>query len=183
MRISWGLFICEPVHGDMHDGGRYYYQVQQTIEMMMRPDRRHKPDALVFLFLFVGLGMIATSIAHAENYLYGEPDVLSTVHGISASERTEFQSGLRSNPHNSWLLPGSGITRTSFRGGMAHLQFDSSDDDNVAAALPANTRFTLSMGLEENTLLGTSGTASYIDTQQWYDRYRPMLYFSIGHRW
>jgi hypothetical protein len=66
---------------------------------------------------------------------------------------------------------------------MAHIQFDSSDENDVSSVLPGNTRFTLSMGLEENDLLNLPGTTNDIDSQEWYERYRPMLYLSIGHRW
>ena len=149
----------------------------------MRLNRQHKPDSLVILFLFVGMGMLVTSIAHAENYLFGEPDALVSISGIGTSNRLEFQSDVLSTKQNNWLLPGTSATRTSFKGGMAHIQFDSSDENDVSSVLPGNTRFTLSMGLEESDLLNLPGTANDLDSQEWYERYTPMLYLSIGHRW
>jgi hypothetical protein len=127
--------------------------------------------------------MIVTSIVHAENYLFGEPGVLSSELGTATNNRLEFQSDLLSSKQSSWLLPGNSATRTTFKGGMAHIQFDSSDDSDVSGMLPVNTRLTFSMGLEENDLLSLPGSANHIDSQDWYDRYRPMLYLSIGHRW
>ena len=127
--------------------------------------------------------MIVTSIAHADNYLFGEPDVLSMMPGTSLSPANELQAEPVANTQNNWLLPGSSNSRTQFRGGMAHFQFDSGDDNDGSSMLPGNTRFTLSMGLEEHELSSLDGNNSQLDSQEWYDRYRPMLYFSIGHRW
>jgi hypothetical protein len=71
--------------------------------------------------------------------------------------------------------------RTSFKGGMAHFQFDSSDEGEVPGMLPGNTRFIFSMGWEEEFL--PDSVSSLDSSEDWYDRYKPMLYFSLGHRW
>ena len=129
------------------------------------------------------MGMIVTSIAHAENYLFGEPGVLSTLNGASVSGTHELQADALTTTQSNWLLPGASSAGTTFKGGMAHIQFDGGNDGDVSSLLPGNTRFTLSMGLEEHAQYNLDTNSSQLDTQEWYDRYRPMLYLSIGHRW
>ncbi len=146
--------------------------------------RRHHADSLILLLLsLLLLGMIVNSVVHAENYLFAKTDEFSAVIDQDSHYYSEFELSLSPNGRENWLLPSTRSTRTAFRGGMAHIQFDSSDESDISALLPGNTRFTFSMGLEENDLLSSPGSPTAASEQEWYDRYRPMLYLSIGHRW
>ena len=147
----------------------------------MRLDRQHKPDSMSLLFLLVTLGMLISSIAHADNYLFSEPGAISSDMNIGVQNKLELNSYVIPGSKNSWLIPGSTGMRTSFQGGMAHFQFDSRDEGEVPSMLPGNTRFVFSMGLEEDSLLDSVNNA--YSSVEWYDRYKPMLYLSVGHRW
>ena len=117
----------------------------------MRPNRQHKPDSLLFLFVVVTLGMVITSIAQAESYLFGQ-QAESQV-GISESDGrgNDFQSKLLPSYKHKWLqLPGTESMKTSFKGGMAHFLYEGDDDNKTDNILPGNTRLIFSLGVEES---------------------------------
>jgi len=148
----------------------------------MRTNRQHKPDLMTLLFVFVTLGLFLTSFAHAENYLFSDADSFSSVKNPIAQNEITLHSEVIPSSRNSWLIPGATGMRTSFKGGMAHIQFDSRDEGEVPGMMPGNTRFIVSMGWEEDLLPGNQ--AGNLDAaEDWYDRYKPMLYFTVGHRW
>ena len=139
--------------------------------------------SLTQLFVFVTLAMLFTSIVKAENYLFDEPAHLSSDMSLAKHSTMSFYNDVLPSTKNSWLLPGSSGVRTSFKGGMAHIQFDSNDEGDVSANLPGNTRFIFSMGLEENELNNVPGNVGFTESQDWHDRYKPMLYLTVGHSW
>jgi len=149
----------------------------------MFSSRPTKPASLTHLFVFVTLAMVLTSVVQAENYLFGEPLALSSDMNLGKSSTMTFHNTVLPSSKNSWLLPGSSGVRTSFKGGMAHFQFDSKDDGDVSRTLPGNTRFIFSMGLEENEFTNVPGSANFSESQDWIDRYKPMLYLTVGHSW
>lgn len=149
----------------------------------MYTKRATTSTSLTQLFVFVTLAMLFTSIVKAENYLFDEPAVLSSDMNLAKHSIMKFHNNVLPSTQNSWLLPGSSGVRTSFKGGMAHIQFDSNDDGDVSDNLPGNTRFIFSMGLEENEFDNIPGSVGFTESQDWFDRYRPMLYLTIGHSW
>jgi len=147
----------------------------------MRSHRQNKPDSILFLFVIVTLGMLVTSYAQAESYLFGQQGKWLTSVAESDLSVSEFQTKTLPSHNRAWLLlPGSTGTKTTFNGGMAHFLFENNPDNDTTSILPVNTRLILSLGLEENADL-TSGYQA--DALEWYDRYQPTMYFTLGHRW
>jgi len=147
----------------------------------MRTDRPHKPDSMSLLFILVSLGMLISTYVHAEDYLFSEPGAYSSVMNLGKQHALELSPAVVPSSKNSWLIPGSSGVRTSIKGSMAHFQFDSHDEGEVSGLLPSNTRFIFSMGWEEDILPDSVYKADA--TEDWYDHYKPMLFFTVDHRW
>ena len=147
----------------------------------MKHNRQHKPDSLVYLFVLVTLGMLLTSIAQADDFLFGKT---SEWHGVVSENdpvSNDFQSRVLPSAKRAWLyLPGTGGMQTALNGGMAHFLFESSSESESSSVLPANTRVIFSFGLEEEE---ESSIGYQTGTLEWYDRYQPTMYFTVGHRW
>lgn len=147
----------------------------------MRPYRKDKSDSLVFLFVMIMIGMLLTSIAQAESYLFGQQEKWVVSVSSGAPSINDFQTNTLSAYNRAWLpLPGSGGMKTTFNDGMAHFLFENSPEHGAARILPVNTRLILSLGLEETY---DELTGYRIDSLYWYERYQPTLYFTVGHRW
>jgi len=152
----------------------------------MRHSHQHKPDSMAILILAVTIGLLLTTIVQADDYLFGHN---ASIVAESNTLSVKFVPGgalpesLLPDTKNSWLLPGGKGVRTLVKGGMAHFQLNSLDDESISQQLPSNTQVTLSLGLEEDMYVGQSNYRGNIDNLHWYDYYRPALYFSVGHRW
>lgn len=146
----------------------------------MRISKPQKLDPLAFLVILVSLGMLVTSVVHAEDYLFSNPLALDTTLHSPSSYSDPVAKVIPESRH-SWLVPGAKGLRTTIKGGMAHIQFDSQDEGAYSSWLPQQTRFIFSMGLEES--IHSNGLKSTSASDEVFDRYVPRLYLSIGHRW
>ena len=147
---------------------------------------QHKPDSMAILILAVTIGLLLTTIVQADDYLFG--DNHSVISDVDTPAVSMIPGGVLPQSYipdvkNSWLLPGGKGVRTSVKGGMAHFQLNSLDDQSISRQLPSNTQVTLSLGFEENMYASQTQYRNNANRVQWYDYYRPALYFSIGHRW
>lgn len=142
----------------------------------MRPYRQHKPDTLLFLFVLVTLGMLITSVAQAENYLFGQrAEIL-----FNSGHDNSFNSSLLPSSRHNWLqVPGATSVKTLFKGGMAHFLYEDNIDNKVESILPDNTRLIFSLGVERNARI----LFDFSSRSARRDAYSPTLYFTLGHRW
>jgi len=146
----------------------------------MRTTRSHKLDPLAFLVVVVTVGMLVTSAVHAKDYLFTDPVLLEQL-SQSSSNYVDPVANIIPESQHSWLVPGAKGMRTTIRGGMAHIQFDSRDEGEYSSWLPEETRFIFSMGVEEASQ--TDDDRIIPSGDEVFDRYVPRLYISIGHRW
>lgn len=172
-RFTAALWVAN--HTEVHN--HYFFEYNMT------SNRSKTSTSMTQLFVFVTLAMVVTSIVKADNYLFGDPAVLTSDMNLAKRNTMTFHNTVLPSSKNSWLMPGSSGVRTSFKGGMAHFQFDSKDEGDVSDRLPGNTRFVFSMGMEENELTHVPGSASFNEANDWTDRYSPMLYLTVGHSW
>ena len=146
----------------------------------MRHHRQFKPDSLVLLFVAITIGMVLTSIVHAQDFAYKR--YVASLPGSNSpgySEAKLLDLSL-SGGRRSLLLPGSGGLRSSIYEGMMHFQVYSNDIGRLPDLLPKNSSFIVSLGMEESERYYQSNSS---ETLEWYDRYRPKIYFTLGHRW
>jgi len=152
----------------------------------MRHHHQHKPDSMAILILAVTIGLLLTTIVQADDYLFRN-DFSTSTHLDDSSVKWlpggALPESLLPDTRTSWLLPGGKGVRTSVKGGMAHFQLNSLDDQSISQQLPSHTHVTLSLGLEENMYANQLNYRSSPDDLSWYDYYKPALYFSVGHRW
>lgn len=146
----------------------------------MRRSNSNKLDPLAILVILVSFGMIVTSVAHAGDYLFSEPGSLDPTGHFSVKYSDPVANVIPESRH-SWLVPGAKGLRTTIKGGMAHIQFDSRDEAEYSSWLPQQTRLVFSMGLEETTQ--RNGAKAVPGGDEVFDHYVPRLYLSIGHRW
>ena len=140
---------------------------------------------MAILILAVTLGMILTTIVQAEDFLFTRFSGDSTSEPPVSVQRVGYlPESLLPDRKTSWLLPGGQGIRTSIKGGMAHIQLNSLDaDQHYSRLLPLRTRLTMSVGLEQNFYIDQPNYRGYLDRLEWYDYYRPTIYFSLGHSW
>lgn len=143
----------------------------------MRPSRHHKPDSLLFLFVLVTVGMLLTSIVQADDYLFGHHAKSGFIGSdYDSDDMTQFK--LPASSDQRWLLlPGTDGMKTSFKDGMVHFLYAGNHESGADNVVFENTRFIFSLGVEDK-FVDISNYSSEI-----YNRYQPVLYFTVGRRW
>ena len=138
-----------------------------------------KPDFLKYLFIFVCIGMLITSIAEANDNYNSHP---IEFHAATTPHFTGDSFEYESRELHWAVLPGTGGTLVLFHDGMAYVQFNS----HHAFQRKGNgsTKFTIGMGVEENKIADlTSAERLAAGEPEWYKSYDAKAYISVGYSW
>ena len=138
-----------------------------------------KPDFLKYLFIFVCIGMLITSIAEAGDNYSSHPIEFHT------ATTSHYNGGILDYDSRElhWAaLPGTGGARILFHDGMAYVQFDSRHA--LQRKRNNGTKLTLGMGVEENDIADlTSAERMAAGEPEWYKSYDAKVYVSVGYSW